>query len=443
MTHASAVPFVADFERIAARLPGAGTPWLAHLRRDALERFAASGIPTRREEAWKHTSLAALEKALFSAQPNGSERFLAPAEIEALSFDGLESHRLVFVDGRHVPALSRHGELPSGATLRSLGEMLAGAPAALETLLASAPPAGATVFSDLNLAFMSDGLYLHLARGTVVADPIHLVFITTAAGRAVHPRNIVVAGPGAQAKIIEHYAGLDAAYLTNAVTHILAADAASIEHYRMQEEGPQALHIGAVHATQARASRLHSHSVALGAALARADITTSFDAEGCDATLDGLYVVGGRQHVDHHTRIDHARPNGTSREHYRGLLDGTARAVFNGKVVVHPGAQKTDARQANHNLLLSRGAEIDTQPQLEIYADDVKCAHGATVGQLDAQQLFYLRSRGIDEAAARSLLTHAFARTVIDRMRLAPVRARLERLLFARVPEARLAAELA
>jgi len=439
MTHASAAPFVADFERIAPSLPGAGTPWLARLRRDALERFAASGIPTRREEAWKHTSLAALEKAAFTAQPDGSERPVAGAGLDGLAFDGLETHRLVFVDGRYVPALSRRGTLPSGVTLHALGEMLADAPAELEPFLA--PASAATVFSDLNIAFMSDGLYLRLARDSAVPDPIHLVFLATAAGRAVHPRNLVVAAPGAQATIIEHYAGGDAAYFTNAVTHIVAGDGASIEHYRMQEEGPRALHIGAVHATQGRSSRLHSHSIALGAALARADITTSFDAEGCDATLDGLYVAGGRQHVDHHTRIDHARLHGTSREHYRGLLDGAARAVFNGKVVVHAGAQKTDARQANHNLLLSRGAEIDSQPQLEIYADDVKCAHGATVGQLDAQQLFYLRSRGIDEAAARSLLTHAFARAVIDRMRLAPVRARLERLLFSRMPGAGMVGE--
>jgi len=441
MTHASAVAFVEDFERMASGLPGAGVPWLARLRRDALERFAASGIPTRREEAWKHTSLAALEKVPFTTQPNGSGRALAPGEIDALAFDGLESHRLVFVDGRHAAALSRHGKLPSGVTLGALGEMLADPPAVLESFLAPAPCA--TVFSDLNLAFMSDGLYLHLARGTVVADPIHLVFITTAAGRAVHPRNIVVADPGAQATIIEHYAGGDAAYFTNTVTRIIAADGASIEHYRMQQEGAQALHIGAVHASQGRASRLHSHSIALGASLARADITTSFDAEACDATLDGLYVVRRQQHVDHHTRIDHAQPRGTSREHYRGVLDDTARAVFNGKVVVHAGAQKTDARQANHNLLLSRGAEIDSQPQLEIYADDVKCTHGATVGQLDAQQLFYVRSRGIDEAAARGLLTHAFARTVLERMRLAPVRAHVERMLFSRLSGAGLAAQVA
>jgi Fe-S cluster assembly protein SufD len=366
---------------------------------------------------------------------------VAPAEVAALAFDGLEGHRLVFVDGLYAPALSHRATLPAGATLSVLGDVLALAPAELEPLLERA--GNATPFFDLNTAFMSDGLYLHLTRDTVLADPIHLVFIATAAGRAVHPRNLVVTEGGARATIIEHYAGGDAAYFTNAVTQVAAADGAAIEHYKVQEEGPLALHIGALHASQDRASRLTSHSIALGASLARTDIATSFDAEGCEARLDGLYVVGGRQHVDHHTRVDHARAHGTSREHYRGVLDGGSRAVFNGKVVVHAGARKTDAAQANHNLLLSRGAEVDTKPQLEIHADDVKCTHGATVGQLDAAQLFYLRSRGFDEPMARALLTQAFARAVIDGIRLAPVRGRLARLLFARLPQGGLIPELA
>ncbi len=435
----SSAPFLADFERVAPALPGAGTPWLAQLRRDALARFAERGIPTRRDEEWKYTSLAALEKTPLTALANGSERLVVPAQSDALAFEGLAAHRLVFVDGRYAPQLSRPGSPSAGVTLATLGEMLAAAPASLE--LSAATPPHATVFAELNAAFMTDGLYLSLAPGAAVADPIHLLFISTGTGRAVHVRNVIVAASGSRATVIEHYAGGDGIAFTNAVTQIAAADGAAIEHYKVQQEGPQALHVGAIHAAQSRASRLHSHSIALGAALARTDITTSFDAEGCEATLDGLYVVGGRQHVDHHTRIDHAKPNGTSREHYRGVLDGTARGVFNGKVIVHAGAQKSDARQANHNLLLSRGAEVDTKPQLEIYADDVKCTHGATVGQLDAAQLFYLRARGVDEAAARALLTHAFARDVIDRIRLAPVRARLAQLLFARLPQGDLIGE--
>ncbi len=440
MTQQSAARFVADFERVAASLPGAGRPGLDALRRDALERFARAGIPTRRDEEWKYTSLTALENASLTPARADDARAFTAATVDGLAFDGLDAHRLVFVNGRYVPSLSCLGELPAGATLATLGEALADAPAVLEPFLAPAP--NATVFADLNTAFMTDGLCLQLARGTVVERPIHLVFIATGAGLAIHPRNLIVAAAGARATIIEHYAGGDAGYFTNALTQIAAADEASIEHYKLQEEGAHGLHIGGIHAAQARASRFTSHSIALGGALARTDITTSFDAEGCEATLDGLYVVAGRQHVDHHTRIDHAKPHGTSREHYRGVLDGNARGVFNGKVIVHPGAQKTDARQTNHNLLLSKAAEVDTKPQLEIYADDVKCSHGATVGQLDAAQLFYLRSRGIDAAVARSLLTHAFAREVIERIRLAPVRERLARLLFGRLPQGDLIREL-
>ena len=427
MTHESAVPFVADFERAEGTLPGSGTPWLARLRREALARFAEAGVPTRRDEDWKYTSLAALEKERFTALPNGSERTVGHAEVRTLDIAELHAHRLVFVDGAFSPALSAIGVLPSGATLTTLGQALAEGPASLEPLLV--PPPGATALAQLNTAFMSDGLYLHLARGTIVDRPIHLIFIATGMGRALHPRNLVVAANGSSVTLLEHYVGGDASYLRNALTQIIAGDNASVEHLKLQQEGAHALHIGAVHAAQARASRFASHSIALGAALARTDITTSFDAEGCEASLDGLYVTGGRQHVDHHTRIDHAQPRGTSRELYRGVLDGQSRAVFNGKVIVRPGAQKSDARQANHNLLLSRGAEVDTKPQLEIYADDVKCTHGATIGQIEEDALFYLRSRGIDETSARKLLLLAFASECLDRMKEDAAREFAEKLI--------------
>jgi Fe-S cluster assembly protein SufD len=440
MIHETAAAFVADFERAQPALPGAATPWLARLRRDALARFAAAGVPTRRDEEWKYTSLAMLDKARFTVLANGTERTLEQAEARTHAIEGLDAHFVVFVDGCHAPALSRVGSPPAGATLTPMKQLLASPPDSLHALLAPVP--NATVFAELNTAFMSDGLYLHLARGTVVERPIHVLFIATGAGRAAHTRNIIVAAAGSSATIIEHYAGGDAAYFTNALTQVVAAEDAAIEHVKLQREGARSLHISGIHAAQARASRFVSRSIALGGGLARTDITTSFDAAGCEATLDGLYVLDGRQHIDHHTRIDHAKPNGTSRELYRGVLDGDSRAVFDGKVVVHPGASKSDARQANHNLLLSRGAEVDTKPQLEIYADDVKCTHGATVGQLDAAQLFYLRSRGIDEGAARGLLTHAFAREVIERIPLAPLRERLGEWIFGRVPRGALIPEL-
>jgi Fe-S cluster assembly protein SufD len=233
---------------------------------------------------------------------------------------------------------------------------------------------------------------------------------------------VIVAEDGAQATVIEHYVGIDdAEYFTNAVTDIFAAKNACIDHYKLQQETSNAFHVAGIHAVQQRDSRLASHSITLGGALTRNDITTAFDAAGCEATLNGLYLVGGHQHVDNHTCIDHRQANGTSRENYRGVLDGMSHAVFNGKVIVRPGAQKTNAYQSNHNL--------------EIHADDVKCNHGATVGQLDETQLFYLRSRGIEEAVARKLLVHAFAHDVIERIRVASLRGRLEQILLARLPQ--------
>lgn len=283
---------------------------------------------------------------------------------------------------------------------------------------------------------MTDGAYLHFGRGKVLDEPVHLLFLSTEADGASHARNLIVAEQGAQATVIEHYAGVDdSVYFTNVVTRIFTDSNAAITHHKLQQESAGAFHFAGIHAVQQRDSRLESHSFSLGGALARNDITTTFDAHGCEATLNGLYLVDGLQHVDNHTRIDHRQPNGTSREHYRGVLGGRSHAVFNGRVIVQPGAQKTNAYQANHNLLLSRDAEVDTKPELEIYADDVKCNHGATVGQLDEAQLFYLRSRGIEEAMARNLLVHAFAHDVIERIRVASLRTRLEQILMARLPQ--------
>lgn len=425
---------LADFARVASSLPGVKQPWLAQARQAALARFADIGLPAARDEEWKYTSLAGLEKHRFTAstQHHADDHALATlVRQQALTEDG--GHLLVFVHGCHSPALSSPGRLPSGARLASLGETLDQSPESLEPYFGGDDQL--TAFAALNTAFMTDGACLHLSRNTVLESPIHLLFIATQAGMAISPHNLIVAEEGAQATVIEHYvAADDAAYFTNAFTRIIAAANASITHYKLQQESLQAFHIAGIHAQQARDSRLFSHSISLGGALTRNDISTTLAAPGGEATLDGLYLVGGRQHVDHHTRVDHRESNCTSRELYRGILDAHARAVFNGKVVVHPGAQKTNAQQANHNLLLSGDAEIDTKPQLEIYADDVKCTHGATIGQLDDNQLFYLRTRGVEETMARSLLVHAFAHDVIERIRVSTLRTRLEKILFTRLP---------
>lgn len=425
---------LADFARVAAHLPGAKLPWLAQARQAALAHFADVGLPAARDEDWKYTSLDGLERNRFtaSAHHHADDKALA-ALVRQLALTEDAGHLLVFVNGRHSPALSSPGRLPSGARLTNLGEALDQSPESLEPYIGGDDQP--TAFEALNTAFMTDGACLHLSRDTVVESPIHLLFIAADAGMAISPRNLIIAEEGAHATVIEHYvASDDTVYFTNARTRILAAANATITHYKLQQESLQAFHVAGIHAQQARNSRFLSHSISLGGALTRNDISTTLAAPGGEAALDGLYLVGGRQHVDHHTRVDHRESNCTSRELYRGILDARARAVFNGKVVVHPGAQKTNAQQANHNLLLSRDAEIDTKPQLEIYADDVKCTHGATIGQLDENQLFYLRARGVEESMARSLLVHAFAHDVIERIRVAALRTRLEQILFTRLP---------
>lgn len=427
--------YLADFERIAGALPGARVPWLDRLRRTALDDFAQQGFPTRRDEEWKYTSVAAFEKHAFSASgASGDDADEVTALVARFMLEHDAAHLMVFHDGRYLARLSRSGKLPAGVTLSSLAEALNTQAEALRPYLMD--EARQPAFAALNSAFMADGAYLHLTRGTALEAPLHLLFVATAPDAASHIRNLIVAEQGAQASVIEHYAGIDGSvYFTNAVTRIFAAGNAVIEHHKLQQEAVDAFHVAGIHAVQQRDSRFSSHSFTMGGALTRNDVSTVFDASGCDVTLNGLYLAGGRQHVDNHTRIDHRQPHGTSRENYRGVLDGLSHAVFNGKVIVHPGAQKTNAFQANHNLLLSRDAEIDTKPQLEIYADDVKCNHGATVGQLDETQLFYLRSRGIEQAVARNLLVHAFAHDVIEHIRIASLRTRLEQILLARLPQ--------
>jgi Fe-S cluster assembly protein SufD len=356
--------------------------------------------------------------------------------VEEVRTDEHGAHWLVFVDGHFAPQLSRRGVLPAGAELGCLSEALASSPPWLEALFGNAEQG--EVPAALNAAFAADGAVVRLGRGVVVADPIHLVFVASSAGAAIQPRNLIAAGEGAQATVVEHYLGYgdvaDAVTLTNTVTRIDAAADARVTHVKLQQEGLGAIHLAAVDAVQARGSTFASHSMSFGARLARNDIGTRFDGEGCEALLNGLYHVDGRRHVDHHTRIDHAQPRGTSREFYRGIMDDAGRGVFTGRILVAPGAARTDAVQRTDSLLLSPRAETDARPELEIYADDVKCAHGATVGQIDDASLFYLRSRGLDEARARNILTYAFAAQAVARIDLAPLRRRAEAAIRARLP---------
>jgi Fe-S cluster assembly protein SufD len=419
--------YLSSFERVNGSVPA----WLTTLRRDAMRRFADQGFPSTRLEDWKYTDVTPIANLPFrpaAALPV----HVAPEVIEAASF-GVGT-RLVFVNGRYLPELSSTAALPAGTRVTSLAAVLAREPELIEAHLARYANAGHG-FTALNTAFIQDGAVVYLPKRAVVPEPIHLLFISQPNGEPVvsHPRILIVAGDESQATVVETYVGSGpGVYFTNALTEIVLGANAEIAHYKLQRESEQAFHVATTEARQGAGSRLRSYAVSLGGALVRSDINTLLDAEGCECSLDGLYLLTGTQHVDHHTSIDHRRPRCTSRELYKGVLDGKSRGVFNGKVYVRPHAQQSDAGQVNKNLLLSDDATIDTKPQLEIFADDVKCSHGATIGRLDDEALFYLRSRGIDAAAARSLLIAAFANELIGRMPAAPIRAQLEQLVRSR-----------
>ncbi|WP_407280228.1 Fe-S cluster assembly protein SufD [Aromatoleum evansii] len=426
--------FLSAYPALAPRLPGAAVPWLRRCRDEAMERFAALGLPTSRDEDWKYTSVAAIARRAFrvAAAVDLSDELHAMVSRHAM----VGTHRMVFVDGHFVPGLSQAMPLPAGAWVGSLAQALDTRAVDAEAFFAAADKA-TDGFAALNAAFWSDGAWMDLAAGVALEVPVHLLFVTTRSDLAVFPRNLIRVGAGASATVIEHHVGPEGvAYLGDTVTRIVLGRGARVAHTKLQQEGRKGFHVAAVAAEQGQDSSFVSHAFAFGGQLARAAIATRLGAEGCDARLSGLYVGSGRQHIDHHTCIDHASPRGTSRELYKGVLDEAARAVFNGRVIVRPDAQRSDALQSNRNLLLSEDAEVDTKPQLEIWADDVKCAHGATVGQLDADQLHYLRARGIGEGDARALLIRAFAADALAGIEHGPLRVRLESLLPGALPEA-------
>jgi Fe-S cluster assembly protein SufD len=394
--------------------------WLRRLRRAAIDRFGENGFPTTALEEWKFTSVAPIARTVF-------RRVEHPPALASLPFPDLGCPRLVFVNGRYSPALSRP---PDGGTAMSLREAIGRAPA--EEHLARYARGDHSAFTDLNTALFTDGAFVEIPRDTVVSEPLELLYVTAAEGEPVVtcPRTLIVAGRGCQARFIETHRSLgEGVHFTNAVTEIVAGENAVVEHYKLQQQNSRSFHVATVEGHQDRASSLHLDNLSLGAALARNDTGAVLDAEGAECVLDGLYVASAGQHVDHHTTLDHARPHCSSREVYKGVLDGRASAVFNGKIIVRKDAQKTDSKQTNKNLLLSENATVTTKPQLEIYADDVKCTHGATIGQLGEEAIFYLRSRGIGREDARSLLTYAFASEMLGRISFEPLRNGLDALL--------------
>jgi Fe-S cluster assembly protein SufD len=425
--------YIAAFERVAS--DGKGRPaWLRRLRDDAKERFVSTGFPNVKNEDWKYTSVAGIEEREFEIAPCSGG--CSSSEIADIFPSNGAGNVLVFENGRYRADLSVRRPLPPGVHLGSLSEALSASGDVLVPYFSRTP---ANAFTDLNTMLMEDGGFLHIGKGIEVPEPIHFLFLTFDGDRRVmvHPRNVIVAGEGSRATVVERYAGRsDAGCLVNAVTDITAGRGATVAHYRLQEDGPDAYHIASLRARQGAESRFAAHSVSLGARLSRSDVHAVLDGGGAECLLNGLYLGNGEQHVDHFTTIDHAKPGGSSREYYRGILDGRSRGVFRGRVIVRKDAQKTDARQENRNLLLSREAEADSRPQLEIHADDVKCTHGATVGPLDEEKVFYLRSRGIDESSARGLLAYAFAADILRRFGLPDVQRTFEEKLLSWLPDA-------
>jgi len=424
----------AGFERFAVAHAGSDPAWLRERRTAAIARFVEKGLPTARDEAWRHTPVAPLARGRF--EPADPAARPAAGGLATLPHDG-RGARLVFVNGRLSREHSALDPGEAGVVVASLRDLLQEAPGRLEPWLGRVADGRTGVFSDLNAAFAEDGAVVLVAPGTVVTEPILVAHVAAGDGAPAvsYVRTLVVAGRGSECRLVETFASPDGrASLSNAVTEVVVEDNARVDHYKLQEEGREALHVATLAARLSRDARFSDHSIALGAALSRSDIDVRFDAEGGDCVLNGLFVLDGRRVADTHSRIDHAKPHCSSRQLYKGIVDDQARGVFNGLVVVRPGAQKTDAVQTNRNLLLSREALVHSTPQLEILADDVKCKHGSTTGQLDPVALFYLRSRGIGEAAARSLLTWAFASDLVRRMEIAPLRRRVEQYLQVHLP---------
>jgi Fe-S cluster assembly protein SufD len=423
----------ARFERDAS----AGSPaWLADARRAARDRFAEVGLPSPRDEAWKYTSLAPVEATELTLDADVGMTAISEEALAPFLMGGSSWGRLVFVNGRYAPKVSVLPIWPEGTRVGCLAEAAVTDGQLLREHVEGPTGGASDGFTALNTAFWLDGAFVSLPAGVVLAEPLHLVFVTTTPGVATvaHPRSLIVLGPGSRMSLVESYVtAAGGTYLTNAVTDIVLGEAARLDHCSLQHESPRAFHVGRTRVRQARDSQLASSAIAFGSRLARHDVHVILSGPGAECSLNGLFVIGGLQHHDTHTLVDHATPRATSRQLYKGVLDGRARGVFNGRIVVRPGAQGTDAHQTNKNLLLADGVEVDSKPQLEIFADDVKCSHGAADGQLAAEAIFYLRSRGFGETAARGLLTYGFASEVLGGVREEAVRARLETVLTARL----------
>jgi Fe-S cluster assembly protein SufD len=429
--------YQSSFELFEKSLNGEAATPVHAIRRGALERFHAVGFPTTKNEEWRFTNVAPIAKAAFTPTFGLPGHIPSVEELDRFTFG--TPHRLVFVNGHFAKDLSTVGKLPAGVVLTNLATALKQHRDLVDTHFSKYASYDDNPFVALNTAFAQDGAFIYLPHGCSVDDAISLLFVAVGSEPFyIPPRNLIVLEERAQLQMVESFVStIRASYFTNVVSEISLGKGAVLEHDKLQNESLQAFHIAAIHVHQQERSNFTSNSIALGGSLVRNNVTTVLGAEWCEATLNGLSVGTGTQLIDNHTTIDHATPNCASHELYKAILDGKSRGVFNGKIFVRKDAQKTDAKQTNMTLLLSDDATIDTKPQLEIFADDVRCTHGATVGQLDENQIFYLRSRGIDENLAADILTFAFAGDVVNRVHVPALREQLEFLVHAKLIEGR------
>lgn len=424
------------FREFSTSAPEGEPSWVARLREGAFERFEELGFPTTDDEDWKYTNVSTLARGTFRPASEEPIESLDAGVVEPFVYEEARRSCLVFVNGAFRPDLSSLEAVPEGV-VSDLASALAGERGELiREHLGHLSGQGDDAFAALNTAFLRGGVFIHLPVGVSVDAPVQLLFLSTSpeAESASFPRVLVVAERDSRLDIIESYVATDESiYFTNAVVEIFVGEGARVTHCKVQDESERAFHVAATRAEVGKSGAYEAITVTLGAQISRHGIEVLLDSEGAECRVDGLYIVGDGQHADTHSLIDHRKPHGTSRQNYKGILDGKSRAVFNGRVFVHEGAHQTDAVQSNKNLLLSTDARVDTKPQLEIYNDDVKCAHGATVGQLEEEELFYLRSRGLHTDLARNLLTYGFAEEIVEKIKYDSIRAQLDRAILNRL----------
>ena len=423
--------YLSHFDEFENSLNGNKSKTVHELRKLAITKFSELQFPTTRDEEWKYTNISPLLKHSFVPALKVEEDY--NIQVNHFLFDKMEHSLLVFVNGLFSKRLSKIKKLPKGVIAGSLAEEIRVNNPIVKTHLGKYADFSGHIFTSLSTAFVNDGAFIYIPEGKIIDDPIHVLFITVSDENKllVQPRNLFFADRNSQSTIIEHFVSLnnEEVYLTNTVTEIITQENAFVDHVKLQEESLKAFHVGRMDVNQERNSNFVSHLISFGAELSRNDFNSRFNDEGGESMLNGLYLIGGSQLFDAHTLIDHAKPHCNSHEHYKGILMDNSRGVFNGKVIVRKDAQKTNAFQENNNLILSDSALVNTKPQLEIFADDVKCSHGATIGQIDEDAMFYLKSRGIGDDRAKAILIHAFASDVVRYIKINAVRDYIEDIL--------------